>query len=307
MADPFNFTNNSSPDPMSPNFTGAVKGKGRFANPFTTDLTEATKAWQASQVGMPDNVIRPGLGAWNLGIVPEDLYRAAGLKGSTGAYTGANGRWDPTNATGADDTLDQKDQRMKILMDAGLDQTEAFREADRGYDMLQSRYVTDKTGTTQWNEDGTQSHINADGSVSHMQKDGSPIGTSQYQGYLPSLDPNFTRGMGRGGAQGTYGSGQASWTPAQQQQQTQWQQQSGMQNPYMPQQNTAQTAQPYQYQQPNQWQQPSNPYQSQQPSGLLGVQNNYGQQQTGLLSGGADQFKNKFADPMGMVNKFKGV
>lgn len=343
MADPFNFTNNSSSDPMSPNFTGAVKGKGRFSNPFTTDLTEATKAWQKETSGLPDNVIRPGLGAWNLGIVPEDLYRAAGLKGSVGTYAGQpNGRWNPTNEAG-DDTADQFDARIKILENAGLDTTEARREAARGYDSLQSRnyqYVPstifsprENGGTTVQNVDGTLMHLMADGSLDPSRATGSQQEMMNYQRHSGSLgDPSYQAGMQRGfvetagngegrgvarrvGAQmsgmngGSGTSVQSQWTPEMWGQQKQWQQQSGMQNPYMPQQNTAQTAQPYQYQQPNQFQKNSNAFKNnQQYGGLLGGQqsNPYAQQQTGLL-GDTDQFKNKFAEPMGMSKKFRGV
>lgn len=73
----------------------------------------------------------PTFQAWKKGIDPSKLYEEAGLASPKGSYSGINGSWVDDNL--GLDTVEKRNQRIEVLKKAGLTDSEAWGEANRGF------------------------------------------------------------------------------------------------------------------------------------------------------------------------------
>lgn len=77
------------------------------------------------------NKVFPGLDMFNRGIDPQQLIKNAGLATAQGQYV--NGQWQSSMA----DTYAARDKRIAVLKAAGLSDSDARVEADRGYSIIE--------------------------------------------------------------------------------------------------------------------------------------------------------------------------
>lgn len=98
-----------------------------------TPLTDANGIAKSNTLGtFSGNSIMPTMDAFTAGVDPLAVYKAAGLAGPTGSYSGPNNSWVPTGAA-RNDTIEARNARIKALKAAGLSESAAQLEADNGF------------------------------------------------------------------------------------------------------------------------------------------------------------------------------
>ncbi|MBC3919152.1 hypothetical protein H8L32_16795 [Undibacterium sp. CY18W] len=98
-----------------------------------TPLTDENGIAKSNTLGtFSGNSIMPTMDSFTAGVDPLAVYKAAGLAGPTGSYSGPNNSWVPTGAA-RNDTIEARNARIKALKAAGLSETAAQLEADNGF------------------------------------------------------------------------------------------------------------------------------------------------------------------------------
>lgn len=180
------------------------------------------------------NQVLPGLDMFNRGIDPQQIIKNAGLATAQGQYV--NGSWQSNMA----DTYAARDQRIAALKAAGLSDSDARVEADRGYTISEQEPEPQQAAPMQQ-------------SLQPFQM------TSQYQNYLQgnTRAPTANSYAQMGLLSNNFQSIAPMLQQAMQQQQTQQPMQQAMQQAMQPYQSQFSTYNPQQQ------------AQQQQPRGLL--------------------------------------